>query len=95
MLERTTYKSDIYIYIYIYIIYIYLYIYISWPTKYTAVYVTFKGQKLRGQLFKRTHKVKEDCMVSYLDLRTGVSTIFLSQIQCPLISMIILKISEC
>ena len=93
MLERTTYKSDIYIYIYY--IYISIYIYISWPTKYTAVYVTFKGQKLRGQLFKRTHKVKEDCMVSYLDLCTGVSTIFLSQIQCPLISMIILKISEC
>ena len=21
----------------------------SWPTKYTAVYVTFEGQKLRGQ----------------------------------------------
>ena len=93
MLERTTYKSDIYIYTYIYIYYIY--IYISWPTKYTAVYVTFKGQKLRGQLFKRTHKVKEDCMVSYLDLCTGVSTIFLSRIQCLLISMIILKISEC
>ena len=91
MLERTTYKSAIYIYIYIYI----LYIYISCPTKYTAVYVTFKGQKLRGQLFRRTHKVKEDCMVYYMDLCTGVSTIFLSQIECPLISMIILKISEC
>ena len=64
----------------------------SWPTKYTAIYVTFEGQKLRGQLFKRTHKVKEvrDCMMCYLDLCTGVSTIFLSQIQCQLISMAIL-----
>ena len=31
----------------------------SWPTRYTAIYVTFEGQKLRGKLFKRTHKVKE------------------------------------
>ena len=27
-----------------------------WPTKYTAVYVTFEGQNLRGQLFKRTQQ---------------------------------------
>ena len=31
----------------------------SWPARYTAIYVTFEGQKLRGKLFKRTHKVKE------------------------------------
>ena len=27
-----------------------------WPTKDTAVYVTFEGQKLRGQLFKRSKR---------------------------------------
>ena len=32
--------------------------YSSWPTKYTAVYVTFEGQKLKGQLFKRTQQSK-------------------------------------
>ena len=67
---------------------------ISWPTKYTVVYVTFEGQKLRGQLFKRTEQSKrtEDCMMCYLDSCTGVSTIFLSQIQCQLTSRTILKI---
>ena len=29
-----------------------------WSTKYTAVYVTFEGQNLRGQLFKRTQQSK-------------------------------------
>ena len=38
--------------------YIYIYIYISWPTKYTAVYVKSEGQKLRGQLFKITQQGK-------------------------------------
>ena len=28
----------------------------AWPTKDTAVYVTFEGQKLRGQLFKRSKR---------------------------------------
>ena len=37
---------------------IYIYIYISWPTKYTAVYVTSEGQTLRGQLFKITQQSK-------------------------------------
>ena len=28
----------------------------AWPTKYMAVFVTFEGQKLRGQLFIRTQQ---------------------------------------
>ena len=46
--------------------------------KYTAVYVIFEGQKLRGQLIKRTQESK------------SVSIIFLSQIQCQLTSRTLL-----
>ena len=36
----------VYIYIYIYILYI------SWPTKYTAVYITSESQKIKRPVFR-------------------------------------------
>ena len=34
---------------YIFELHIWIFTFSSWPTKYTAAYVTFEGQKLRGQ----------------------------------------------
>ena len=42
------------------------YSYLSWPTKDTAVYVTSEGQKLRGQLFKRSKRGLYDVLLGFV-----------------------------
>ena len=49
---------------YIFELHIWIFTFSSWPTKYTAAYVTFEGQKLRGQfsefLFNSGGKISKE-----------------------------------